>query len=117
MTYKDKTKEGQPEKVEDREVVTVADFTDRIYYDAPNQVTLHGLQDGKTLVLAKSNMDDFTVWNPWDKNKLADLGEDEYQNMLCVEATQASKAVLVEPGRPWTAVHTLKLADGPPGKL
>ena len=46
----------------------------------------------KTVEFEKSDsLTDYTVWNPWDVNKLGDMGDEDYKNMICVEATAFSK--------------------------
>ena len=40
-------------KVEEREEVRIAGFTDRLYQSAPDEVTLGGLEGGRCLKLTK----------------------------------------------------------------
>ena len=47
MTFRDKTVDGHPDKVEDREAITLSEFTDRVYYNAPNTCVLNGMHGGK----------------------------------------------------------------------
>ncbi|KAL6502390.1 hypothetical protein OROHE_024668 [Orobanche hederae] len=44
------------------------------------------------------------VWNPWEKRSkaIADLGDEEYKNMLCVDAAAIEKAITLKPGEEWT---------------
>lgn len=41
------------------------------------------------------------VWNPWSDQarEIGDLGDDEYPNMLCVEAGHVSTPVILLPGK------------------
>lgn len=58
---------------------------DRVYYDVPNNIELH---DGKRKIeLTQSNSNSLVVWNPWiEKSKqMADMNNDAYKNMLCLE--------------------------------
>ena len=90
VDYIDKTVEGHPVKTEEREEVAVTEFTDRVYKSAPSVVTV--TDPDKTLEFEKSpELADYTVWNPWDVNKLGDMGDEDYKNMICVEATAFSK--------------------------
>ena len=45
------------------------------------------------------------VWNPWaEKAKtIVDLGEDDYKQMLCVEAAAIEKPIRLMPGEEWKA--------------
>ena len=47
LTFKDKTEDGHPEKVEDRDSLTLSKFTDRVYNKAPNTCVLNGMHGGK----------------------------------------------------------------------
>lgn len=44
------------------------------------------------------------VWNPWDKKSraIADLGDEEYKHMLCVDAAAIEKQITLKPGEEWT---------------
>ena len=43
------------------------------------------------------------VWNPWDRKSktLADLGDDEYKYMLCIQAACVEKPITLKPGEEW----------------
>lgn len=43
------------------------------------------------------------VWNPWDKKakSISDLGDDEYKNMLCVQAACVENPITLKPGEEW----------------
>ena len=44
------------------------------------------------------------VWNPWEKKSKAmvDLGDEEYKQMLCVDAAAVEKPIILKPGEEWT---------------
>lgn len=44
------------------------------------------------------------VWNPWEKKARAipDFGDDEYKQMLCVDAAAIEKPIALKPGEEWT---------------
>ena len=110
LKYTDKTAEGWPEVEEAADEVALTDFTDRVYAKAPNTCYLVGVEEGgQKMKLTKENLDDFVVWNPWDKNKLADMAEDEFNTFICVEAAQNSTRINLEPGQKWTAKHVMGL--------
>ena len=52
LTFVDKT-DGMKEKTEEREEVRIEGFTDRLYQEAPDEVTLSGLEGGRCLKLTK----------------------------------------------------------------
>lgn len=112
LTYLDKT-DGMKEKVEGSEAVKVSGFVDRVYKDSPDEWTLTGLKGGRALVLTKENIKDTVVWNPWvEKAKaMADVGDEDYKNFICVEAVQKSSSVTVQPGKNFKASHKLAVKD------
>lgn len=44
------------------------------------------------------------VWNPWEKKArvIPDFGDDEYKQMLCVDAAAIEKPIALKPGEEWT---------------
>ncbi|SAM05637.1 hypothetical protein [Absidia glauca] len=52
------------------------------------------------------------VWNPWiEKAKgMGDFGDEEYHEMVCVEAGSVAQWVRLEGGQSWTGGQTLTVA-------
>lgn len=44
------------------------------------------------------------VWNPWEKKSrsMVDLGDEEYKQMLCVDAAAIERSISLKPGEEWT---------------
>ena len=44
------------------------------------------------------------VWNPWEKKSksMVDLGDEEYKQMLCVDAAAIERSITLKPGEEWT---------------
>lgn len=44
------------------------------------------------------------VWNPWEKKSKAmtDFGDEEYKQMVCVDAAAVEKNITLKPGEEWT---------------
>jgi glucose-6-phosphate 1-epimerase len=64
----------------------------------------------RKVVMKPTNFLDAVVWNPWADNakKMADLGDDEYQDMLCIEPANAAlfvngESIDIAPGGTWLA--------------
>jgi hypothetical protein len=57
------------------------------------------------------------LWNPWiAKSKaLADFGDDEYHNMLCVEPGAVAGMSVCHPGKPWSLTQTASFRRATPG--
>ena len=69
--------------------IRITGETDRVYLDCDNDITI---RDGShyTEILREGSRS-AVVWNPWiDKSRrLADFGDEEYHQMVCVETTNA----------------------------
>jgi len=109
LEYQDKTLEGTPTMTEEREQVTLAGWTDRVYLGSGDQQVISGAQGGK-IVFKKSNLSDTVVWNPWEKKagEMGDLGSENWRGFVCVEAGQCVKPVTLGPGEAWEGGHTLE---------
>ncbi|XP_019195668.1 PREDICTED: putative glucose-6-phosphate 1-epimerase [Ipomoea nil] len=57
----------------------------------------------KTYVMNKGGLPDAVLWNPWDKKvkKISNLGDNEYQKMLCVGAAAVEKPITLKAGAKW----------------
>ncbi|XP_071042373.1 uncharacterized protein [Parasteatoda tepidariorum] len=109
-TYIDKTNDGSSEKEENEQVV-LSGFTDRIYQNTPLTNKLQNVSGGQNVEIQKVNLPDTVVWNPWIENakKMDDFGDDEWKNMICVEAGYVSNPFSLEPGKSFRASQTLKI--------
>jgi glucose-6-phosphate 1-epimerase len=69
---------------EGREVVTVNEWTDRIYQHTQQEHIITNVVSGRKMRLQKYNFPDTVIWNPWlDKaRETPDFGDDEYPNMV-----------------------------------
>ena len=75
---------------------------DRVYAAPAKPLRL--VQPGGTLEIAQSaSCSETVVWNPGALlgAKLADMPEDGYRHMLCVEAARIDEPVLLAPGADW----------------
>jgi D-hexose-6-phosphate mutarotase len=86
--------------------------TDRTYLDTTARTTVHDTRAGRSVVIDKDGSAATVVWNPWiDKARaLADFGDDDWKNMVCVEVCNISDAAIhLAPGGSHTMVATLEL--------
>ena len=84
------------------------DAIDRVYFDIAAPLVL---QTGKhTLELEHSAFQDCVIWNPGHEAaaQMADFGDEEYQNMLCIEAAQIDHPIHLAPGESWTGAQILR---------
>eukprot|EP00128_Syssomonas_multiformis_P000759 Colp12_sorted_trinity150504_noHs@21258 len=110
LHYSDKA-DGYKTKVEHDEPVHVTAYTDRVYSTTPANHVITNLAGGHSIRLQKTNFPDTVLWNPWVENAkaMADFGDEEYPNMICVEAGAVAERVKLGPGNVWEASQTLEL--------
>lgn len=80
--------------------IAITAETDRIYLDTPDVVTVRDTALARAITIAKSGSLSTVVWNPWREKaeRLGDLGDDGYRQMLCIETANAfDNAVTIEP--------------------
>jgi glucose-6-phosphate 1-epimerase len=85
---------------------------DRIYFQVPGALTLNAGSEAGALTLTQSGFTDAVVWNPGaaDAAALSDMGDDEYQQFVCVEAALIEPDLLAA-GAEWQGFHRAEVAD------
>jgi D-hexose-6-phosphate mutarotase len=80
--------DGFTRKTERAEHVKIQRETDSIYLNTPDTVEIHDSKLQRRIRIEKSGSLSTVVWNPWvDKaREMPDFGNDEYKEMICVEA-------------------------------
>jgi len=105
--------DGNRQKMQEGSL-TLAGPTDNAYTHPAKTVDIVDPVLGRVLRTEKENSATTVVWNPWQQGaaKLADLDDDEWRSMLCVEAANIlGAAVSLGPGEEHTLRATLGLAD------
>ncbi|KAH6556955.1 hypothetical protein KP509_1Z146200 [Ceratopteris richardii] len=76
---------------------------DRVYLGTPTKIAIIDHEKKRTFELRKDGLPDAVVWNPWDKKSktIADLGDDDYMRMLCIESAAVEKSIVLKPGQEW----------------
>ncbi|MGB2079301.1 MAG: D-hexose-6-phosphate mutarotase, partial [Vibrio sp.] len=71
---------------------------DRVYTQAEPCIRIHDRLNRRTILVENQNENAAVIWNPWKElsHSMADMKDDSYQTMVCVEA----------------AVHALSLEQG-----
>jgi len=110
-TFIDRTREPPNRYQECREVVTIGEWTDRIYEGTPPEHIITNVVSGRKMRIQKYNFPDTVVWNPWmEKAKeIPDYGDDEYPNMICVQSGHVSSPVHLGPGTAFEASQILQV--------
>ncbi|GAA2723177.1 D-hexose-6-phosphate mutarotase [Cellulomonas aerilata] len=92
------------------EPVRVTGETDRVYLGTRETAVVEDPAGGRSVVVGKDGSATTVLWNPWAEKAaaLADLGDDEWTRMVCVEtANTGDDAVTLEPGGSHTMTATL----------
>lgn len=87
VRYLDNT-DGNQEKRQTGDIVFVAQ-TDRAYLDTTHAVEIFDPVLRRIIRVTKQDSHSTVVWNPWSTGAktMADLGDDEWRSMACVEAS------------------------------
>jgi glucose-6-phosphate 1-epimerase len=110
VKYLDNT-DGNREKVQSGDVIFAAP-TDNAYMDTHGALELIDPALKRTIRTEKQNSATTVVWNPWQQGaaSISDLGEDEWQRMTCVEASNIlGMAISLTPGQEHTTRATLSV--------
>jgi glucose-6-phosphate 1-epimerase len=93
--------------------LTVASQTDDAFMNTENTVDLLDPKMDRRIRLQKAKSTTTVVWNPWQEGarRLQDLGEGEWMQFLCVEASNImGAAVTLAPGQEHTMTAVLTVA-------
>ena len=104
-TYLDKT-DNFNAKIQNG-LITINNEVDRVYLDTADDVTIDNKK--RKIIIKKQGSHSTVVWNPGEDvaTKMGDLGEDGYQQMLCVEsANAADDTINIDAGESYTLLVT-----------
>lgn len=98
LTHVTEAPEGKP--------IAIHAEVDRVYENTTADCLIHDADLAREIRVAKRGSRSTVIWNPWiDKSKrMPDFGDDEFPQMLCIEATNiGGDVVTLPPG----GTHTL----------
>ncbi len=97
LPYLDKVDAGQ-EKIQAGEV-TISGEVDRIYKDVESDLTIVDAALGRRIIIRSISSQTAVVWNPWAATaaEMADLGDDDYKRLICVETANAADEIVEVP--------------------
>lgn len=103
--------EDGEERVDEEDALAVRGEMDRIYLSTPPELRVHDPQNGRSLLLRASGFADTVVWNPWAAGaaSLPDMEDEEYLEMICVEAAQVGAPVRLQAGAGWTGSQRIQV--------
>jgi glucose-6-phosphate 1-epimerase len=87
VTYLDNT-DSNKKKKQNGDVV-ISSPTDNAYMNTQNPLQLIDPVLNRSIQVTKQHSDSTVIWNPWAEGAraLSDLGDDEWQHMVCVEGS------------------------------
>ena len=85
--YLDKT-DNFARKLESGDAIKIGSEVDRVFPNAPGAVAIHDPGLRRVIQIEKTSSASTVVWNPWiaKAKSMADFGDDEYKQMVCVES-------------------------------
>ena len=100
------------EFVEGNAAVRIAGAVDRVYKDVRGPLTVRDdaeAPNARTLRLTTRALPDVVLWNPWvdGARALDDMDDDEWREMLCLEAAVVATPVTLAPGARWLGAQRL----------
>ncbi|SFL79524.1 D-hexose-6-phosphate mutarotase [Nitrosomonas communis] len=110
--YLDKADGGQ-QKMQSG-AVTISSEVDRIYLDVLDDIIVHDPALKRRIYIASQGSQTAVVWNPWAKisAEMADLQDDDYLRMLCVETTNAATdRITIQPGSEFRLVANYRIEN------
>jgi D-hexose-6-phosphate mutarotase len=94
--------------------IAITAETDRVYPGALGTVTIVDPDWKRRIVVSKTGSATTVVWNPWiDKARaMADFGDDEWREMICVESASAGDdRVTLAPGATHLITQTIAVEE------
>jgi len=98
--YLDKTDAMQRKKL-GAEPIRITQETDRVFENTRKTCVLEDPKLKRRITIEKAGSETTVVWNPWTAKAaaMADFGDDEWPQMLCIETANASaNAITLAPG-------------------
>jgi glucose-6-phosphate 1-epimerase len=97
-----RTSDNFTPKLESADAIRISSETDRVYLDTTETVEVHDSRRNRKICVEKIGSASTVVWNPWaaKAKQMSDFGEDEYKQMVCVEAGNvAQNKINLAPGK------------------
>ena len=101
LEYLDKTDNGARKREPENNLKITAE-TDRVFLHTGETIEIQDTRLNRTILVEKSGSASTVVWNPWiaKAKALADFGDEEYKQMVCVESGNvADNQPTLKPGK------------------
>ncbi|KAL8037205.1 hypothetical protein ABFX02_11G024600 [Erythranthe guttata] len=113
MKYRDYLQDGG-RFTEGANPISFQNEVDRAYLDTRDDISVADLDRLRTFTIHKNaSLTDIGVWNPWEDGAIhaADLGDEEYRQMVVVGAAAVRKEITLMPSREWTGTQRLSVVE------
>jgi glucose-6-phosphate 1-epimerase len=77
-------------KTQSDPVLTLTSPTDRPYLNTTSPIVVDDPVLHRRITVTKGNSNTTVVWNPWANNGLADMSDDGWHHMICIESANAA---------------------------
>lgn len=86
--------------------LTFEDAIDRVFFRYREPIVVN--TESGSLGLEHQGFEDIVVWNPGHTGAatMEDFGDDEYTSMVCIEAAQIDRPILLPAGETWLGMQT-----------
>jgi glucose-6-phosphate 1-epimerase len=81
-------------KTQSDPVLTLTSPTDRPYLNTTSPIVVDDPVLHRRITVTKGNSNTTVVWNPWANNGLADMSDDGWHHMICIESANAADDAL-----------------------
>lgn len=107
--YWDNGTEFDTRNLQTDDTLSFSSAIDRVYFNTPQTLSLN--EGPQTRLISSKGFNDVVVWNPWQEGakQLQDLADEEYKNMLCIEAANVETPTNLAAGESWSGSQTISL--------
>ncbi|KAL8037808.1 hypothetical protein ABFX02_11G062000 [Erythranthe guttata] len=112
LDYRDYLNDNQ--FTDEADAITFGDELDRVYLNTPHEICIRDIELRRTITIHKdASLPQIVVWNPWedDASSIADLGDQEYKQMVCVEAAAVDTEITLYPNEEWIGTQRLSAEE------
>ncbi|PSV22675.1 D-hexose-6-phosphate mutarotase [Photobacterium leiognathi subsp. mandapamensis] len=106
-SYLDSTQQGKACNGDD--VLTFSGETDRVYNQPEATITINDKNNQRNILVTNEGNNAAVIWNPWQELSInmADMADNSFETMVCVESTIHTPSIELAPGQSHTLATTV----------
>lgn len=95
--------------MEGQEILNFDSETIHIYTAPRNPISINDQTNQREIKVINDGHDSAVIWNPWKQQatNMADMNDNDYKSMLCVESAIYNNSITLAPGESYTLSTTL----------